>query len=266
MIRSGTALPTTQEKTSWARCWRSSEIALNKDVLNSTDAIKCLESMDTEVVGEETIVPEQLATTPEPTKTSVVKAPMLSEGKVSFASAKKMSTRKSTAREVAESIVPTVIGEIPANAAGGIGNEAAIAAGKVDSEGSEGISEADNFDSVSFTSSIFSDGNDSFDARNVTLPSGRLDIDKLMSWSLPTVNLSRVLDRSACKSPGTRNKILRLIDAQKGDGRPSHSTPAVNISTCRKKGKKTKKSVTCTFGETNALSERESIKNMLQNN
>lgn len=126
----------------------------------------------------------------------------------------------------------------------------------------EEISDADNFDSVSFTSSIFSDGSDSFDAKNVTLPNGRLNIDKLMSWSLPSVNLSRVMERSACRSPGTRGKIQRLMNAQKSDTRPDHFTPTATIFTCRKKGKKTKSYL----DSLNTLSERDSIKRMLENN
>lgn len=61
---------------------------------------------------------------------------------------------------------------------------------------SDDILDADNYDALSFTSSIFGDGNNSFDAKNVTLPNGRLNVEKLMSCSLPVVNLSRVLDRS----------------------------------------------------------------------
>lgn len=128
----------------------------------------------------------------------------------------------------------------------------------------EDVSEADNFDAVSFTSSIFSDGSDSFDAKNVTLHNGRLDVNKLMSWSLPPVNLSRVMERSVSRSPGTRNKIQRLMDAQKGDTRPNHSTPAI-ISTCRKKNRKANTSVRSYFGDSGSLTEKESIKKMLQN-
>lgn len=132
---------------------------------------------------------------------------------------------------------------------------------------SDEVLEPDNYDALSFSSSIFGDGSDSFDARNVTMPNGRLDVDKLMSWSLPTVNLFKILDRSVCKSPNTKNKIIRLMDAQKNKGQPPHSTPAVgNISTVRLKSRKTAKAERVLSGMTpvTKMSEKESIKKMLE--
>lgn len=119
----------------------------------------------------------------------------------------------------------------------------------------------ENYDAMSFTSSIFSDGN----ARNVTLPSGRLDVDKLMGWSIPSVNLSRVLERSVGKSPSTRHKILRLMDAQGSSNNPSHSTPALgNISVIRPRGKKVKSSSKDTLKDSGVMSVKESINRMLE--
>lgn len=238
------------------------------DVLNSTEVVNSLpEPMVTETVPiETTILPGCPETQLSDGKviTSRKETPVLAKGNVVFASARKPSGLRSTAKDLAKSIKPVVLEElrgenIPINTA----SEKAMTSTEDNGTLVEDITEADNFDSVSFTSSIFSDGSDSFDAKNVTLPNGRLDIDKLMSWSLPPVNLSRVLERSSCRSPGTRGKIQRLMDAQKGSKHPDHSTPAATITTCRKK---TKKSVKSYFEDSGTVSEKESIKKMLQNN
>lgn len=244
------------------------------DVLNSTEAIKHVSPMETEISSvEKTITPDaQMASNVEPVPSK--KVPVLAEGKVTFSSVNMSKMNKPSAKEIAEGIKPAVLTERPVggqpqaeapviNAT--IMKESKGSASKGDATLMDEISDADNFDSVSFTSSIFSDGSDSFDAKNVTLPSGRLDVNKLMSWSLPPVNLSRVMERSTSRSPGTRNKIQRLMDAQKGDTRPDHSTPAAIISTCRKKVKKANTSVRSYFGDSSSLTEKESIRKMLQN-
>lgn len=187
---------------------------------------------------------------------SAVKAPVLAEGKVSFASAKRPANAHKV-REMAKEIKPTMLPTM---------SEAMEAGRDSGSSVIEEISEAENFDSVSFTSSIFRAWKDSFNARNVTLPSGRLDVEKLMSWSLPLVNLSKVLQRSTCKSPGTRSKIKRLIAAQKDSRRPDHPTPAIgSIFIQRQRGRKARKSSMAAREPEGPKSEKESIRKMLQN-
>lgn len=253
------------------------------DVLNSTEAIAGLEPMD---VGPVKVDDASDAVKQPPMSkmisgqvedSKVPKTPVLSEGVVAFASVKKCSTNKSTVKEMSKLIAPTTLEQSSSRSTGtdteasrdkdkdkecGLPNPGA----KTGAVGADEIADADNFDAISFTSSIFSDGSDSFDARNVTLPNGRLDVEKLMGWSLPTVNLSRVLERSSRRSPGTREKIMKLIDAQMNKTNPSTSMPAVgNISTIRPKRKKRDMTSIATFTEsTEGVSEKESIRRMLE--
>lgn len=233
------------------------------DVLNSTAVITEMHKpMDTEDGLPAKNVPPTVKT---PALSAAAnKPPQLAEGLVSVTKISKGAKATPSARDMSKSIVPTTLSKTPV----ADNKEATRVDIQSDKEGSldpEEIVEPDNYDALSFTSSIFSDGNDSFDARNVTLPNGRLNVDKLMGWTLPTVNLSRVLERSACKSPNTRNKILRLMDAQGGRSNPQHSTPAVgNISTIRPSRKKKSTSAGYTAEYSEKMSVKESIRKMLE--
>lgn len=195
--------------------------SFDMDVLNATKVIKGIEPMDTGASGNDKTLSgdNDNGNRVNVGEITQIKAPTLIEGKVSFAKLDKCKPIKPTAKEMAGKIIATTVGSASVvtddTTPKGIMNKVTEARkSETKSDGSvtsDEILEADNFDSVSFTSSIFSDGNDSLNARNVTLSSGRLDVDKLMSWSLPPVNLSRVLDRSVGRSPATREKIL--IDA-----------------------------------------------------
>lgn len=233
------------------------------DVLNTTDIVRNLETpmaMETDITRVEKV--------PKP------KQPALTSANI-------QATARPTAKELSKGINPTtLLGGFQATGVTNVpgtkatthniadepeSTERSSDTGEAIDSGDNDISEPDNYDAVSFTSSIFGDGNDSFDARNVTLPNGRLDVDKLMSWSLPTVNLSRILDRSVCKSPNTKNKIVKLMEAQRGSGQPPHSTPAVgNISMIRTKNKRRKKGGDELNVQKTARSEKESIKKMLE--
>lgn len=133
-------------------------------------------------------------------------------------------TAKPTAREMCKSINATVLNTKQKMESGVVtehGSENAIVkVGATEGSGQtndtrdtvgtgddDEILEGDDYAALSFSSSIFGDGNDSFDARNVTLPSGKLNADKLMDWSLPTVNLSRILTGPCVKvlTPRTRS-------------------------------------------------------------
>lgn len=257
------------------------------DILNSSEAIAELEEpMDcgpskVESNGGNTDTNDQAPINNGLKKagSGAVKAPVLREGVVAFASPMKRPAGKSV-KELSKLIMPTLLDQ-PTDGpmATEVGHESmsnsqTIAKGAPDEQGAcsvtpsaDEVAEPDNFDAISFTSSIFSDGNDSFDARNVTLPNGRLNVEKLMGWSLPTVNLSKVLERSACKSPETRGKIMKLIRAQKQKSNPSTSTPAVgNISTIRstrKNGSSSSKSTTDSSHLSVSRSEKDSIRKML---
>lgn len=250
-------------------------------ILNSTEAICELQPMETgDCLAAKTPtykvdkpVPAGVPATPA-TKDRPRIPPNLTKGKVSVAKAKKVTGAKPSAREISKSIVPTTLDD-PQEGDGRDDvkktstHEASEAQAAVEKEGSivssEEILDPENYDAMLFTSSIFSDGNDSFDVRNVTLPSGRLDIDKLMGWSLPNVNLSRVLERSVGRSPGTRDKIVRLMEAQGNRSDPPHSTPALgNISIIRPRGKKAKSSSKDAPIDTGIMSVKESINRMLE--
>lgn len=182
-----------------------------------------------------------------------------------------------TAKEMSKSIIPTTLAEAESSdqipkSQGPATIRASASASNSEPDGTEGteessenqdeIMEAENYDALSFTSSIFAEGNDRFDAKNVTLPNGRLNVEKLLSWSLPVVNLSRVLDRSMGRSSGTKDKIVRLMEAQRKTGQPSHSTPAAgNISMVGPKRKGRSKVALDSSGL--AMSEKESIFKML---
>lgn len=247
------------------------------DILNSSAAIADIHQ-PMEIGGNAIRNPPQLDDADALLKTPAVvqatkKPPQLAEGLVSVTSIKSHVKNAPTAKELSKSIVPTSLDNLPENKAKGVGSELLLSATTPaephsDKEGSmesEEIAEPDNYDALSFTSSIFSDGNESFDARNVTLPNGRLNVEKLMGWSLPTVNLSRVLERSVCKSPTTRNRIQKLIDAQESRRNPQHSTPAlVNISTICPKGRKSRAATGTALGYAENMSVKESIRKMLE--
>lgn len=256
--------------------------SLDVDVLNSTEAIVGLEPMEVGPSGEgNTVDVDKQAPLAEVSRiqsvaSSAPRTPILSEGAVTFSGVQKGMSNKSSVREMAKGIVPTKLSQQPGITEDAksqddikkIPSEESTSA-KSGSTGGDEIADADNFDAISFTSSIFSDGSDSFDARNVMLPNGRLDVEKLMGWSLPTVNLSRVLERSSRRSPETKAKIMRLIDAQGSRANPSTSTPAVGcISTIRPKRKKKDAMRTEASGAyaayEEAVSEKESIKRMLE--
>lgn len=256
--------------------------SLDDNVLNSTDAIVGLEPMDTGTGGEsmakrqrgvDLSMPDVSAIQEGNTRAPV--APVLSKGVVAYSCVKQTSSRKPSAKEMSKEIRPTVLESNTSETVNPTHSTSQddTKRSSADSSRESGstlvgeVAEPDNYDAISFSSSIFSDGNDSFNAKNVTLPNGKLDVDKLMSWSLPVVNLSRVLERSSKRSPGTRNKIARLMEAQKNKTNPSTSTPAAgNISTIWPKSKRKDNSYSVDYSEpAERLSEKESIRKMLEN-
>lgn len=90
-------------------------------------------------------------------------------------------------------------------------------------------------------SSVFSDSSDHIDVKSITLSDGRLDINKISSWKLQSLNTSRKASLSSRGTAESRAKYKEMITAQNelsGDD-PSTSTPKYgNISMVKSRRKR----------------------------
>lgn len=68
-------------------------------------------------------------------------------------------------------------------------------------------------DSVSL-SSVFSDSSDHIDKTNITLSDGRLDLNKIDSWKLLSLNTSRLASLSSRGTADSRKKFQQMIKLQ----------------------------------------------------
>lgn len=94
-------------------------------------------------------------------------------------------------------------------------------------------------DSVSL-SSVFSESSDPIDTNNITLSDGRLDLNKLASWKLDSLNTSQIADLSSRGSRQSRRKYKAVIQSQNelSGNDLSTSTPKCgNISTIKSRKK-----------------------------
>lgn len=144
-----------------------------------------------------------------------------------------------TAKELSMSIAPTKIPEL---------DGFTVSDDKCDSEKKDTPSQNETIDmegvdSVSL-SSVFSDSSDPIDTKNITMSDGRLDLNKLASWKLDSLNTSRLVNLSSRGTKHSRRKFKELIQSQNElAGKDlSTSTPKCgNISTM--KGRKNNRSL-----------------------
>lgn len=139
-------------------------------------------------------------------------------------------------KELSMAIVPTAIPELgrsKSTVSNDDGSKQAAPASQNESMDMEGV------DSVSL-SSVFSDSFDPIDTKNITLSDGRLDLNKLTSWKLDSLNTSRIADLSNRRSRQSRRKYKELIQSQNelaGDDLSTSTSKYGNISTVKSRKK-----------------------------
>lgn len=143
---------------------------------------------------------------------------------------------KPSARDLSKSIAPTQIPQVGNTATSADKSEANRIA--LPSHGES--MDMEGIDSVSL-SSVFSDSSDPIDTKNITLSDGRLDLSKLASWKLDSLNSSRIADLSERGSRQSRRKYQEIIQSQNelaGDELSTSTPKCGNISTVKTRKKR----------------------------
>lgn len=149
----------------------------------------------------------------------------------------KENVNRQTAKEISSTITATVIPE----AENGPKLENVDESRKQSTQRHESeYMDIEGVDSVSL-SSVFSDSSDQIDTKNITLSDGRLDINKIASWKLHSLNTSRIASLSSRGTSESRRKYQEVIKSQNelGGDDPSTSTPKCgDISTVKNRKKR----------------------------
>lgn len=163
-----------------------------------------------------------------------------------------------SAKELSSTIAPTVLPEFKhENSTDAVIMEKVGETRETPASHSKSM-DIDAVDSVSL-SSVFSDSSEHIDTKNITLSDGRLDVAKIDSWKLISLNTSRLASLSSRGTSDSRRKFQQVIKAQNdlyGEDL-STSTPKCGnisrVSTRRKRRSNQQGHVGGEKGEINAL-------------